>query len=207
MLFLDFDLEKSCVQQKFIEASSDVSVSNDQNNCPAKLNGCHQPNGSFDNYQQSSTTLQGCIRLKPSGAHHYKAPTQASGYAQQPHTYSYMKGKLLFNYLLKTNNIFADNYYLLFLDPNLEIQYNLKQQNCVQQKVADASFDALVLNDFMNAEYGNFIEQKEVEGNKMKKRRLVLIKYKTKHYPKNKKSLNFKLIKYLTNLIAKLFLN
>ena len=98
MLFLDIDLEKCCEQQKFIEASPDALVLNNHKDFPANLNGCYQPNGSFDNYQQSSTSLQGGFRLKPSCEKNFNvttvAPAQAASLAQQPHTCPYIKGKL-----------------------------------------------------------------------------------------------------------------
>ena len=98
MLFLDIDLEKCCEQQKFIEASPDTSVSNNHKDFPLNTNGCYQPDGSFDNYQQLNTSFQGGNKLKLSCAKYYNetAVTSAppASFAQQPHTYSYMKGKL-----------------------------------------------------------------------------------------------------------------
>ena len=67
---------------------------NQQHYCPANLNGCYQPNGSFDNFQQSSTFMQGGYKLKQPYANNFNVtPAPAASLAQQPHAYSYIKGK------------------------------------------------------------------------------------------------------------------
>ena len=70
-----------------------------QHYCPANLNGFYQPDESFDNYQQSSTTMQGGNELKPSYANNFNVtPAQAASFAHQPHFYLKGKFKLTFCY-------------------------------------------------------------------------------------------------------------